>query len=69
MTCTYSSNLGGMPAGVSTEGSGAAPLAAAKKYGSKIAGKKVGLVMSGGNIDMKTLTRVLAGPTGPALQQ
>jgi threonine dehydratase len=49
------------------EGSGAAPLAAAKRYGSKIAGKKVGLVMSGGNIDMKTLTRVLAGP--PSLEQ
>src|SRR5438552_3316562 len=32
------------------EGSGAAPLAAAKKYGSKVAGKKVACVMSGGNI-------------------
>jgi threonine dehydratase len=48
------------------EGSGAAALAAAKKDGSKVAGKKVGLVMSGGNIDMKTLTRVLAGP--PSLE-
>jgi threonine dehydratase len=43
------------------EGSGAAPLAAAKKYGSKVAGKKVGLVMSGGNIDLKTLVRIVAG--------
>jgi threonine dehydratase len=42
------------------EGSGAAPLAAAKKYGSNLAGKKVGCVMSGGNIDMKTLARLLA---------
>ena len=43
------------------EGSGAAPLSAAKKYGSKVAGKKVGLVMSGGNIDMKTLAHIVAG--------
>ena len=43
------------------EGAGAAPLAAAKKYGSKLAGKKVGLVMSGGNIDLKTLARVIDG--------
>jgi threonine dehydratase len=43
------------------EGSGAAPLAAAKKYGSKLAGKKVGCVMSGGNIDFTTLARVIAG--------
>jgi len=42
------------------EGSGAAPLAAAKKYGSKLAGKKTGVVMSGGNIDLATLQRVLA---------
>jgi threonine dehydratase len=42
------------------EGSGAAPLAAVKKYGSKVAGKKIGCVMSGGNIDMRTLARLLA---------
>jgi threonine dehydratase len=42
------------------EGSGAAPIAAAKKYGSKLAGKKTGVVMSGGNIDVKTLARILA---------
>jgi threonine dehydratase len=42
------------------EGSGAAPIAAAKKYGSKLAGKKTGVVMSGGNIDLATLQRVLA---------
>ncbi len=49
------------------EGSGAAPLAAAKKYGSKLAGKKVGCVMSGGNIDAKTLARILSrGPEGSA---
>jgi threonine dehydratase len=42
------------------EASGAAPLAAAKKYGARIAGKKVACVMSGGNIDGATLRRVLA---------
>ena len=41
------------------EGSGAAPLAAAKKYGQKVAGKKIGCVMSGGNIDLKTLARIV----------
>jgi threonine dehydratase len=41
------------------EGSGAAPLAAAKKYGEKLAGKKVGCVMSGGNIDIRTLARIV----------
>ena len=42
------------------EGSGAAPLAAARKYGSKLAGTKIACVMSGGNIDTKTLARILA---------
>jgi threonine dehydratase len=42
------------------EGAGAAPLAAAKKYASKLAGTKVGLVMSGGNLDVKTLARIVA---------
>ena len=42
------------------EGSAAATLAAAKKYGATLAGKKVGIVMSGGNIDLATLRRVLA---------
>ena len=42
------------------EGSGAAPLAAAKKYGEKLKGKKVGCVMSGGNIDVKTLARLIS---------
>src|SRR5690349_448499 len=32
------------------EGSGAAPIAAAKKYGTKLAGKRIGVVMSGGNV-------------------
>jgi threonine dehydratase len=41
------------------EGAGAAPLVAAKKYGQKLAGKKIGCVMSGGNIDTRTLARCL----------
>jgi threonine dehydratase len=41
------------------EGSGAAPIAAAKKYGQQLAGKKIGCVMSGGNIDIRTLARCL----------
>jgi threonine dehydratase len=41
------------------EGSGAASLAAAKKYGERLAGRKVGCVMSGGNIDIRTLGRIL----------
>jgi threonine dehydratase len=42
------------------EGPGAAPLAAAKQHGSNLAGKKVACVMSGGNIDVKTLARIVA---------
>ena len=42
------------------EGSGAAPLAAARKYRQKLAGKKIGCVISGGNIDMRTLARCMS---------
>ncbi|OLC44688.1 MAG: threonine ammonia-lyase [Acidobacteria bacterium 13_1_40CM_65_14] len=41
------------------EGAGAAPLMAAMKLRNELAGKKVVCVMSGGNIDRATLTRVL----------
>src|SRR5438046_2403816 len=41
------------------EGAGAAPLAAAMKLRDQLAGKRVVCVMSGGNIDRATLTRVL----------
>jgi threonine dehydratase len=41
------------------EGAGAAPLMAAMKLRGELAGKKVVCVMSGGNIDRATLTRVL----------
>ncbi|HYM23959.1 MAG TPA: threonine dehydratase [Vicinamibacterales bacterium] len=42
------------------EGAGAASLAAAVKLRSTLAGEKVVCVMSGGNIDRTTLTRILA---------
>jgi threonine dehydratase len=41
------------------EGAGAAPLMAAMKLRDQLAGKKVVCVMSGGNIDQRTLRRVL----------
>jgi threonine dehydratase len=41
------------------EGAGAASLAAAVKLRGTLAGKRVVCVMSGGNIDQATLTRVL----------
>jgi threonine dehydratase len=45
------------------EGAGAAPLAALMKERSKLAGKRVGLVLSGGNIDRPVFAEVLAGRT------
>lgn len=41
------------------EGAGAAPLAAGRKWASKLAGKKIVCVMTGGNIDAATLRWVL----------
>jgi threonine dehydratase len=41
------------------EAAGAAPLAAAKKMGEVVSGRKVACIMSGGNIDAATLRRVL----------
>ena len=41
------------------EGAGGAPLAAAVKLADRLRGKKIVCVMSGGNIDRATLTRVL----------
>jgi threonine dehydratase len=43
------------------EGAGAASLAAAVKLRDRLHGKRVVCVMSGGNIDRATLTRILAG--------
>ena len=44
------------------EGAGAAPLMAAMKLRSQLAGKKVVCVMSGGNIDRATLARIIGSP-------
>ena len=41
------------------EGAGAAPLAALLEYPEKFKGKKVGLVLSGGNVDARMLSSVL----------
>ena len=42
------------------EGAGAAPLMAATKLREELAGRKIVCVMSGGNIDRGTLTRIMA---------
>jgi threonine dehydratase len=42
-----------------TEGAGAAGLAAVRRYADRFHGKRVGLVLSGGNIDMMILSSVL----------
>lgn len=42
-----------------SEGAGAAPLAAALKEKAELAGKRVGLVLSGGNIDLELFNRVV----------
>ena len=46
------------------EGAGASPLMAAMKIRDQLAGKKVVCIMSGGNIDRTTLTRILASNGG-----
>jgi len=45
------------------EGAGAAPLAALLKEKGRYAGKRVGLILSGGNIDMPALAQILRGQT------
>jgi threonine dehydratase len=45
------------------EGAGAAPLAALLREKDRYAGKRVGLILTGGNIDMPVLARVLRGET------
>jgi threonine dehydratase len=45
------------------EGAGAAPLAALMKEKTRYAGKRVGLILSGGNIDMPVLAEILSGKT------
>jgi len=48
------------------EGAGAAPLAALLKEKGRYAGKRAGLVLSGGNIDMTVFAQVLRGDTPAA---
>jgi threonine dehydratase len=55
-TCTH--NL--------AEGAGAAPLAALMQERGRYAGKRVGVILSGGNIDMPVLEKVLHGETPSA---
>jgi threonine dehydratase len=45
------------------EGAGAAPLAALLKEKGHYAGKRVGLILSGGNIDMAVFAQILRGET------
>jgi threonine dehydratase len=45
------------------EGAGAAPLAALLQEKSRYAGKRVGLILTGGNIDMPVLAKILQGET------
>lgn len=47
------------------EGAGAAPLAALMKERQTMSGKRVGLILSGGNIDMAKFAAILAGETPP----
>jgi threonine dehydratase len=55
-TCTH--NL--------AEGAGAAPLAALMQERGRYAGKRVGVILSGGNIDMPVLEKILRGETPSA---
>ena len=48
------------------EGAGAAPLAALMKEKSRYAGRRVGLILSGGNIDMPVFEQILRGETPSA---
>jgi threonine dehydratase len=48
------------------EGAGAAPLAALIKEKTRYAGKRAGLILSGGNIDMPLFAQVLRGKTPAA---
>jgi threonine dehydratase len=45
------------------EGAGAAPLAALRQERERMAGKRVALILSGGNIDREVFAEVLAGRT------
>ena len=48
------------------EPSGAAPIAAARQWTARLAGRKVVCVMSGGNLDLATLRRLISGSASPS---
>jgi threonine dehydratase len=48
------------------EGAGAAPLAALIKERAQQAGKRVGIILCGGNIDMSVFHQILGGQTPQA---
>ena len=48
------------------EGAGAAALAALMQERAAMAGRKVGIILSGGNVDTQVFRTVLAGETPPA---
>ena len=48
------------------EGAGAAPLAALMQERERMQGRRVGLILSGGNIDREVFAEVLAGRTPPS---
>lgn len=49
------------------EGAGAAAYAAVFKHRSQYQGKKVGVILSGGNIDRSAMATILAGATPPSM--
>ena len=51
------------PIGNLAEGAGAAPLAALMQERERMQGKRVGLILSGGNVDREVFAEVLAGRT------
>jgi threonine dehydratase len=48
------------------EGAGAAGLAAAIQQRERLQGRRVGVALSGGNVDSDVFARVLSGATAPA---
>jgi threonine dehydratase len=48
------------------EGAAAAPIAAARQWASRVAGKKIVCVMSGGNLDSATLARIISRSASPS---
>jgi threonine dehydratase len=50
------------------EGAGAAPLAAALKEKSSLAGKRAGIILTGGNVDRQVFIAALSGAFPPARQ-